>query len=148
MKRLTQSLLLVCLSGMLFACAQKKASMSKDNQTDIIALRVIKLLDGVKSKDFEKFAGGELVSTFNKLVPGVTAYVMKGNRGTGKGGYMFVQVFDSLERRNFYWPDDGKRSEEAIKLWKPVNEFFVQRLYKFVKPFGQGDIYTDFLVLD
>lgn len=69
----------------------------------VLALRKVKLKEGVSIETFEMFAIRAANNEFGKL-PGVKFYYGKGERGDEPGSYISVFEFDSKITRNFYAP--------------------------------------------
>ena len=98
--------------------------------------------------EFEDFVSSELYPAFARHLPGVRAYVYKGDRGEAKGEYILLWSFDSVERRNGYFPSagDGPSKEfmsENEKL-TPTNE----KLNTFLSEEMTGGTYTDYVTID
>lgn len=117
----------------------------------VIALRKIKLKDGVSADAFEKFATKIANDEYGKL-PGVRFYYGKGERGDEPNSYVLFMEFDSKSTRDFYAPaedDDSKRSAEAKKF---VEGYFSKYSPEFDKlavvntPAGKKG-YVDYIIL-
>ena len=134
----------------------KSASLKFNNpqspeSNPVIALRKIKLKDGVSGDAFEKFAMKVSNDEFGKL-PGVKLYFGKGERGDEPGSYILFMDFDSKAARNFYAPgedDNVKRSVEAAKM---VDAYFAKyspefdKLAEVITPAGKKG-YVDYIIL-
>ena len=118
---------------------------------NIVAVRDVTLKDGVSAEAFERFAVEKFTPVFEHQVPGVKAFIMKGDRGDKKGSYSYVLIFDSANTRNFYYPFEhgGEESVPATSepLWLPAREAIYQELVKYVDGIGETAGYTDYLVL-
>ncbi len=118
---------------------------------NIVAVRDVTLKDGVSATDFERFAVEEFTPVFEHQVPGVKAFIMKGDRGDKKGSYSYVLIFDSPNTRDFYYPFEhgGEESVPATSetLWLPAREAIYQKLVKYVDGIGETQGYTDYIVL-
>lgn len=118
---------------------------------NIVAIREVNLKQDVDPDEFERFVAEEFTPTFEKHVPGVRAFILKGTRGDRKGGYAFVLVFDSENTRDFYFPteDGGEASVQgtALELWEPGQQVIFDRLTQYVDEIGETEGYTDYLVL-
>jgi hypothetical protein len=90
---------------------------------------------------FEAFYLKELFPAFNKAFPTVPICLMKGERGKRVGKYAEFWVFESLEHRNKYWPEQGKSTEEAKKAFDNMREL-QDRMMKMTK-----SSFTDYVVL-
>ena len=155
------TLALVCCLAFIFASHTEKdaTTVSSLNNNallftdpgNVVAVRDVTLKEGVTPGDFEKFAIEEFTPVFEQQVPGVKAYIMKGNRGDKKGSYSYVLIFDSENTRDFYYPFEhgGEESVPATseQLWLPAREAIYTELVKYVDGIGETEGYTDYLVL-
>ena len=118
---------------------------------NVVAVRDIQLKDGVDAAAFEQFAIEKFTPVFENQVPGVKAYIMKGERGDKKGTYSYVLIFDSVNTRNFYYPFEhgGEESVPATseQLWLPARQAIYTDLAKYVDTIGETEGYTDYVVL-
>lgn len=118
---------------------------------NVIAVRELQLKPGVDPEEFERFAVEEFTPTFQEQVPGVSAYILKGERGDKKGRYSFALIFDSVNTRDYYYPFEhgGEASvpEHAEALWLPARKAIYEQLIKYVEDIGQQGGYTDYVVL-
>lgn len=71
---------------------------------EVLALREFTLKDGVDAEAYEQYVAEESNPAWEKHVPGAYAAVMKGDRGERNDGYIQVQIFDTVERRDHYFP--------------------------------------------
>jgi hypothetical protein len=117
----------------------------------VLAMRKIKLKEGVSAEIFEKFAIKVANDEIGKL-PGIKFYYGKGERGDEPGSYVLFMEFDSKTTRNFYAPaedDNSKRNAEATKL---VDGFFgkytpeFDKLAEVITPAGKKG-YVDYIIL-
>jgi hypothetical protein len=117
----------------------------------VLAIRKVKLKQGVSPDSFEKFTTKVANDEFGKL-PGVRFYFGKGERGDEPGSYVFFMEFDSKTTRNFYAPaedDNSKRTAEAAKL---VDDYFkkyspeFEKLAEVITPAGKKR-YVDYIIL-
>ena len=119
---------------------------------NVVAVREVTLKEGVDPAEFERFAVEKFSPVFEHQVPGVKAYIMKGDRGDKKGSYAYVLIFDSVNTRNFYYPFEhgGEESVPATSehLWLPAREAIYQELIKYVDGIGETQGYTDYMVLE
>ncbi len=155
------TLALVCCLAFIFASHTNKRNVASStlpssevlftDPGNIVAVRDITLKEGVSVEDFERFAVEEFSPVFEQEVPGVKAFIMKGNRGDKKGSYSYVLIFDSTNTRDFYYPFEhgGEESVPATseKLWLPARKAIYEDLVKFVDGIGETEGYTDYVVL-
>ena len=155
------TLALVCCLAFIFASHTNKSNADSPgllpteamftDPGNIVAVRDITLKEGVSIEDFEKFAVEEFSPVFEQQVPGVKAFIMKGNRGDKKGSYSYVLIFDSTNTRDFYYPFEhgGEKSVPATseKLWLPARKAIYEELVKYVDGIGETEGYTDYIVL-
>jgi hypothetical protein len=112
---------------------------------EVFSIRFPDIIEG-KEPDFEKFVIDEFHNAFQENVDGMYIYVLKGDRGTRMGKYMVVTVFDSVVRRNLYFPKEGESlSVEGEKQWETIN-LKVDKLNTFIAE-GSMDHYTDYIVI-
>ena len=57
------------------------------SRSQVIAYRDLILKNDIDLQAFEKFVREEFTPTFEQFVPGVTALIVKGERGTKLGGF-------------------------------------------------------------
>ena len=109
----------------------------------VVALREATLKSGVRGADFERYFADSVAGPLNRHIPGVRAYLMKGERGARVGGYVIVYEFDRLERRNEYFPKPDSTTERWRQLARGLPARGMEDLAKYV------DIpaYTDYVVV-
>lgn len=150
------------LAGILFTIliawsdnSQNQKSTVAPDSNRILAIRKIKLKEGVTEAAIEKFAIRVANDEFG-ILPGVRLYCGKGERGDEPGTYVLFMDFDSKTTRNFYSPEEGKqdgmeikRSAEAEKM---VNALFSKytpefnKLAEVIIPSGKKG-YVDYIIL-
>ena len=118
---------------------------------NIVAVREVTLKEGIDPTEFEAFAVEKFTPVFEQQVPGVKAFIMKGNRGDKKNSYAYVLIFDSENTRDFYYPFEhgGEESVPSTSepLWLPARDAIYSELVKYVDGIGETKGYTDYLVL-
>ena len=109
----------------------------------VIALRQATLKPNVRAEDFERYFADSVAAPMNRHIPGMRAYLLKGERGARVGGYVIVFEFDSLGRRNEYFPTPDTTSARFDQLAKalPANGR-PDNLGRYV----EIDKYTDYVV--
>lgn len=113
----------------------------------LVAVRSLPLKSGVEM-DFEKFVTSELYPAFSKNMEGLDAYVYKGDRGAGKGSYIFLWSFDTVQRRNSYFPtEDGDPSEAFNKAYEDVSTV-MEKLNSFISDEATSVPFTDYVRVD
>jgi len=111
----------------------------------IIAMREIEVIKG-KEKAFEKYVINKLHPEFQKFIEGMNVYVYKGDRGERKDKYLLIYTFDTLERRNKYFPVEGEGgSEEYNQAARGMVDFTVQ-LEEMVDSLSSTG-YTDYIMI-
>ena len=111
---------------------QKMDNQQAPDNRAVIAIRKIKLKEGVSAETFERFAVKLANDEYGKL-PGVKFYFGKGERGDEPKSYIYFMEFDSKSTRDYYAPaedDNAKRSADAAKM---VDEFFNKMYADFNK---------------
>lgn len=118
---------------------------------NVVAIRELTLKPDVKPEDFERFVNEEFTPTFEEQVPGVKAYILKGERGDKKGQYSFALIFDSINTRDYYYPFEhgGEASvpKTAEPLWMPARKVVFEKLAEYVEDIGEQRGYTDYVVM-
>jgi tetratricopeptide (TPR) repeat protein len=113
----------------------------------LVAVRPLMVKSDAEAS-FEKFVSDELYPAFAKNLPGVHAFVYKADRGENKGGYILLWSFDSVDRRNGYFPTaEGNPSEAFTKEYEqlgPVNE----KMRTFLSEAPTAGSYTDYISID
>jgi hypothetical protein len=128
-------------------------NISNSENRPILAIRKIKLKEGVTAESFEKFAIKAKNGDYCKL-PGVKIYFGKGERGDEPDTYLYFLEFDSKLTRDFYAPDadnanSPKTGPDAKKLLDSyVNNFMMEfnKLADFQMNGKKG--YTDYIILE
>ena len=93
---------------------------------------------------FEKIVIEKLQPYWQEHVDGMYVYLYKGDRGERKGQYLYVVFFDSIERRNAYYPSEGGDSSDAFKkATEGIPDFGLEKLGAKVV----GDSYTDYVIV-
>ena len=100
------------------------------------------LEDGMTFEQLEKLYLEEYKPAIEKNFPGVEIHLLKGERGERTGKYIESLVFDSLEDRNRWWPENGKSSEEAKQAFDNMREI-QDRMMKMVS----SHTFTGYVVL-
>jgi hypothetical protein len=114
-----------------------------DNARRLLALREITLKSGVNAQQFETYFSDVYARTMAERIPGLQIYLLRGERGDRKDKYLMVWEFDSLARRNEYFPKPDVASERWTQLTQNMPQF---ELDKYLEP-AEGDRYTDYVVL-
>lgn len=72
---------------------------------------------------FEKLVIESIHPAWQTNMPGLFVYVLKGDRGARKGQYVQMMVFDTMERRDAYFPKEGEgfAEEFADKITVEMN---------------------------
>lgn len=98
---------------------------------------------------FEQLVIQELHPTTQKHIPGMYAYVLKGDRGERAGKYLLVYCFDTFARRNAYFPKPGESSDafrQEIAKLNAESPDFQSKFQSFIAA-GSGEVYTDYVYL-
>jgi hypothetical protein len=89
----------------------------------VYGLHRVRLRQGVDPAEFERFALSEFIPALQRLgVPGVEFALLKAERGAALGEFQFMMVFDSVEIRDRYFPEEIRASKELIALVQPLRE--------------------------
>ena len=108
----------------------------------VIALRQATLKPDVRAEDFERYFADSVAAPSNRHIPGMRAYLLKGERGARVGGYVIVFEFDSLGRRNEYFPTPDTTSARFDQLAKALPANALDNLGRY----AEIDKYTDYVV--
>lgn len=112
----------------------------------LVAVRALPVKPGSEMK-FEEFATTELYPAFEKM-EGLRAYVYKGDRGAGKGSYILLWSFDTVDRRNSYFPtEEGDPSDAFNKAYEGVAPV-MEKLNGFLSDGATSVPYTDYVSID
>lgn len=118
----------------------------------IMAFRELTLLPSTDTAELERFAREQLTPTFRDEVPGVESYIIRGQRGDHKGGYVHLLVFDSERTRDFYFPyehsGESKIQGTALTLWRPGQIMLLDSLPRYTEPLREGGGYTDYIFVE
>ncbi|MEL6256087.1 MAG: hypothetical protein AAFR87_29045 [Bacteroidota bacterium] len=93
----------------------------------VVSIHQLEVAEG-NQEAFEKLVTESIHPLWQKEVEGMYVYILKGDRGARKGKYIQMLMFDSMERRDAYFPNEGEGfSEELAKqitdeLW-PAKKF-------------------------
>lgn len=88
---------------------------------ELYGLHRVRLRDGVEPAEFERFALTEFIPALRRLgAAGVQFALLKAVRGVEAGEYQFMMVFDSVETRDRYFPEETRASAELIALVAPL----------------------------
>jgi len=111
----------------------------------LIGLFNVTLKDSSKADEFETF----LKEVYNPLgkenFPGMRFIAFKADRGPKIGEYMVLAVFDSAERRDYYYPAEGKKPEEVEKK---EEELGVQKIIDKFRGYARLSWVSDFRVIE
>lgn len=109
---------------------------------EVIGIHYLNVKNKMGDK-FEEFVVKEFNPGMYNKIPGVNFYIMKGDRGDMKGHYIFVWVFDTIERRNEYYPAEGQPTQKFNDLFEPLRGLD-EKLQAFL---DEEESYTDYIVI-
>lgn len=137
--------LTMMLASVMSTLAEAQARTPTKSIVDrrLIALREATLKPNVRAEDFEAYFADSLGGPMNRHIPGVRAYLLKGERGARVGGYVIVFEFDSLGRRNEYFPRSDTTSAKWDQLAKALPANAMDNLARYVEVRD----YTDYVVV-
>ena len=117
---------------------------------EVLALREFTLKDGADADAYEQYVAEEVNPAWDKHVPGLHGVTMKGDRGERDGHYIGAWVFDTLERRNHYFPtpdapapDDGPAYPVFAEAYAPMQPIAA----KFSDYANDPESYTDYVLV-
>ena len=109
----------------------------------VYGIHEIELRPGADPAAFERLcAEGARMVGFEGWKP----ILLKGERGARKGKYLMIVEIESLAARDRYSPDSGPTAE-AEALDAQTGDFWA-RWQQFAVVPGEGDIFTDYVVVD
>jgi hypothetical protein len=123
----------------ILASAQATAQVDRR----VISLREATLKPGIRAEDFERYVADSLVGPMNRHVPGVHAYLLKGERGARIRGYVIVFEFDSLGRRDEYFP----RPDTTSTRWDQLARALPATAMDHLAHYAEVRDYTDYVVV-
>ncbi len=110
----------------------------------VLALSNFSLKKDVDRAAFEQFVREEFNPAWDRHVPGASYLVWKGDRGVRVGEYLSIYNFDTLERRNFYFPqEDAGPYPEADKATEPI----LPLINQYQDQLGEQRVYTDYVLV-
>lgn len=83
---------------------------------EVIALRTLEIAEA-RADTFEQVITEREYPFFDDRVAGIDVALLVGDRGMEAGKYLYMYLFDSEERRNYYFPtEDG-----PFPIWEPIS---------------------------
>lgn len=144
----TKTLSLAVVIFFLFTFAGFVTSSTARESVEAFSFRPITLKEGIEPEAYEKVI--KEFPSVEGLIPGVKFLLMKGDRGINKGKYIGLWVYDSVNTRNFYFPEEGESLWEA---WMGASGGLLQQMMdkmrKYVQPTDpstRGDV-TDYVAI-
>ncbi len=116
-----------------------------DDARRVMALREVTLKSGASAQEFERYFSDVYAPAMAERVPGLQTYLLRGERGDRKDQYLLVWEFDSLARRNEYFPQPGPGG--ASERWQQIAQNMPQFEFDKYLEATAEDRYTDYLVL-
>lgn len=97
---------------------------------------------------FEAYVIEKVYPFYEKNMEGVNYYIYKGDRGEGKGAYIGIWSFDTVERRNSIFPKAGEGpAPEFAGIFEKItaiNEMGAD----YIDAENASDAYTDYIGID
>ena len=113
---------------------------------EVIAVRELQLKAAVDTAQFERFVRDTYNPGWEGAVPGLRAYLGKGDRGALKGGYALILIFDSVKTRDAIYPKEGGGASPTFAPMLKQPFALNQELEKFLEP-GSLSVYTDYVAV-
>ncbi|MEM7484675.1 MAG: hypothetical protein AAF348_05650 [Bacteroidota bacterium] len=153
MKKIIYSCVIVLTTMILISFSSKNEKTEFDFESGrVMAFRPLTLLETTTPEELEKFGHEQLTPTFNKYVPGVKSYIIKGQRGDNKDKFAHLLIFDNEATRDFYFPyehsGESNIPEVALKLWRPGQIILLDSLPKYTKSLQETTDYTDYIFIE
>ena len=95
--------------------------LENPTQGGLIAIREVDVKSGMEA-DYEEFCQNTIVPTWQKQLPGMEIYILKGDRGLRKGKYAQLMSFESVEKRDYYFPLPDSVNAEIVDEYNEVYE--------------------------
>ena len=108
----------------------------------LIAIREVDVKSGMEA-EYEKFCQNTIVPTWQKQLPGMEIYILKGDRGLRKAKYAQLMSFESTEKRDYYFPSPDSVNAEIVDEYNEVFEKTDANAYLEETP-----SYTDYFRVD
>lgn len=114
-----------------------------DSGGRVMALREATLKSGVSKDEFERYFSDSVAIPLSRHVPGVRAHLLRGDRGARVGGYVILFEFESVAKRNAYYPrpDSSSALYQRVAKKMPPNAIANLTHYVDIAP------YTDYVVI-
>ncbi|MDH5398300.1 MAG: hypothetical protein OEX02_09150 [Cyclobacteriaceae bacterium] len=110
---------------------------------EVVGVRYFEI-ESSKQAEFEAHVINEVHPMYQKYIDGYWVYIGKSDRGSMKGKYVLLSVFDTYNRRQEYYPKPDKPAETLTKAAEPLTETF----NKTAVFLGDQDIpYTDYIIM-
>lgn len=125
------------------------SSLHNPQAGEVVAMREFEVKDG-KEAEFETFVNSTVHPAYQEHLEGMTAYVLKGDRGERNGKYLMVYCFDTYERRDSYFPKEGEGVSDAYEAASKDMPDFSDQMNAFVveeNPDSGTITYTDYIMI-
>ena len=98
----------------------------------------------ITMNQYVEYVNTKLKPEFDKLVPGLNVFILKGTRGENEHGIGLLYWVESQELRDKLWPTEGETNEEFTKAMEGISEL--------MEKWGAMEVsfsskYTDWVVL-
>ena len=95
--------------------------LENPTQGGLIAIREVDVKSGMEA-DYEEFCQNTIVPTWQKQLPGMEIYILKGARGLRKAKYAQLMSFESTAKRDYYFPLPDSVNAEIVDEYMEVFE--------------------------
>jgi len=116
-----RSRILITLTVLLLAITAYGQKVNTGKVVSIFEIEVT-LEDNMTFEQFEKLYLEEYISAATKNFPGAQFNLLKGERGKRTGKYTEFVIWESLEERNRWFPENGQASEEAKQAFAKMKD--------------------------
>ena len=103
------------------------------------------LQDGKTMDDLIEFNLKKYIPAFEKALPGVKLFMMKGNRGEEANNLGFIYYCESVKVRDEYWPEKDVTSIKANAALQEHLGPLQEEMQKIIKSSSTG--HTDWTIL-
>jgi hypothetical protein len=144
--RARKTVKIVLCSALAAALVVPALALQGQGLGEVVAVRELELRAGVEPAQFESFVTGTYNPGWQAAVPGLRAYIAKGDRGVHKGAYALVLIFDSQKTRDAIFPKEGGGASERFAPVLQKAFALNKELEKFLEP-ASLSVYTDYVAL-
>ena len=137
--------LMIVTTFLLFAGIAFGQTLTKGCVIGVHHMPDIVLAEGATMDDFIEFNLQKYIPAFEKALPGVKVFLVKGNRGEEEDNLGMIYYCESVKVRDQYWPEKDVTSEKANAALETHVAPVMEEYDKIVKSMSSG--HTDWTLL-